>query len=191
MEIDFPYLRMWTLSTSLFALCGRCWVKLAVQDKNVLPLGVRRSRIVFRQFSLILEGEKMKVMKMRVMKKGVSVLIRWRTIQKHSNWHWKKVSINKRQLSWTWGLFILLNWIMVRVCVFICFESLDKRSAILLSYYLEMLNGIIMEHGPFLGLFPRAGFYPSYLPTLMSNIEQHGMRYMSNGYTQKTKLSCA
>lgn len=60
-------------------------------------------------------------------------------------------------------------------------------------FYLGILelNGTAMEHGPFLGLLPHTGFYPSYLPTLMSNIAQHVMRFTSNGYIQEIQLSCA
>lgn len=74
---------------------------------------------------------------------------------------------------------------------FLCGQNLDKASAMLLSWYSEELNGTVMEHGPFLGLLPYAGFYPSYLPTLMSNIAQHVMRFTSNGYIQEIQLSCA
>ena len=50
---------------------------------------------------------------------------------------------------------------------------------------------IVMEDGPFLGLLPQAGFCPSYLPTLRSNIAQRGVRFTSDGYIQEIPLSCA
>lgn len=66
-----------TLSAFLFPLHGRCSVKLAVQDKKILPLGHEKEQIyvqaVFPYFGRR-EPES-------IMKKGIrSVLFRWEII---------------------------------------------------------------------------------------------------------------